>query len=187
MAKHAHPAGKRLASSVGLPSRDVGTIVGVASSTLNYWVQVGLVIPSLRSPNGRRVEQWWTVEEVVIAQSIRALRSAGVSLAEVRRISAQLSSAGASLASTSLYFDGKNVTLVVGDGRIEATRRPQQGMLFVVGLPLKEWHKRASAAAKPFDHALYSKLDAALEDRRQTTNMPMKRLSQKPSRSARSA
>jgi DNA-binding transcriptional MerR regulator len=126
------------------------------ASTLDYWVQIGLVRPTLRRSQGRRVERWWSVNDLVVVRVVRALRQAGASLQQVRRVSRQLAAAGDSLSSCRLFWDGRDVLLLEPDGEITSVlNRPGQGMLQIVQLPVSDWHREAAAVAVPVDLTVF--------------------------------
>lgn len=134
---------------LGLRSRQVWELLGIPASTLNYWVQIGLVKPSLRGPEGRRVEYHWSVQDVVAVQAVRALRQAGASLKQVRQVRTVISARGGSLSNTRLFWDGHDIHLRDDDGSFSsALKRPGQMVLLGV-LPLGVWQERAARDARP--------------------------------------
>jgi DNA-binding transcriptional MerR regulator len=130
--------------TVGLPSSKVWVLLGVPSSTLNYWVQLGLVSPSIRTPQGKRVEQWWTVEEIVIARTIKVLRTLKVPTKEIRATVERLSRESKSLANCKVLVAGSDVILLDGESVATSARRSGQ-----LTLPLAQWHRDASRSAEP--------------------------------------
>ncbi len=138
-------------------------MLGIPASTLNYWVQIGLVKPSLRGPEGRRVEYYWSVQDVVAVQAVRALRQAGASLRQVRRARTVIAAWGGSLSNTRLYWDGRDIQLQDEDGNFSsALNRPGQMVLLGV-LPLGVWQDQAARQALPVS---LSELRAATRRRR---------------------
>ncbi len=134
---------------LGLRSSQVWRLLGVAPSTLNYWVQIGLVKPTLRGPQGKRVEYYWSVQDVVAVQAVRALRQAGASLKQVKRVRTIIAAHGGSLSNTRLYWDGRDIHLQDEDGLISsALQRPGQMVLLGI-LPLGVWQDRAARDAQP--------------------------------------
>lgn len=133
---------------LGLRSRQVWELLGIPASTLNYWVQIGLVKPSLRGPEGRRVEYHWSVQDVVAVQAVRALRQAGASLKQVRQVRTAIAARGGSLSNTRLYWDGHDIQLQDEDGSFSsALKRPGQMVLLGI-LPLGVWQERATRDAR---------------------------------------
>lgn len=118
------------------------------ASTLDYWVKTRLVRPSLRQSEGHRVERWWSIEDVVVVLTIRALRRMGASLAEVRRAEKHLREWGRSFADTQAYWDGTDIVVMDENGApASAVRWPGQFVLFESRLPLGAWE--AAARARP--------------------------------------
>jgi len=162
---------------MGLPSRLVWEVVGIAPSTLNYWVQLGLVRPTIRQPQGRRVEQWWSVEDVVVVRAIKALRAVGVSMKQVRKVRRVLLAADMTLASSRLYWDGTDVVLLDSGGNLEsALQRPGQQMMVLAGLPIAEWHKQYAEEARPVDSQELQRMDRVLSRARSQRSEPIERL-----------
>lgn len=121
-------------------------------STLNYWVQIKLVRPSFRGPEGHRVEQWWSVEDVVIVRTIRALRQQGSSLQQVRKVRSTLESWGHSLSDTRLIWTGGDIVAHGPNGELSsALSEPGQQMFVLDGLPIDVWYREALAHAVPVD------------------------------------
>lgn len=85
-------------------------------------------------------------------RTVKALRSVGVSMEQVRQVRDALLSANMSLASARLYWDGTDVSVQDSTGRFaSALRHPGQQMLLVTGLPVGRWHKHYSQHAEPVD------------------------------------
>lgn len=139
---------------MGMSSSEVWALLGMPASTLNYWVQLGLVKPTLRRPQGKRAEQWWTVEDIVIVRTVLTLRRAGVPMQRIRRIAKELGRFQETLASVQIWWDGSDVVIRdrAGNQR-SAARRPGQGMLSLIDLPFKSWHAEVTRAAAPVDIA----------------------------------
>ncbi len=130
---------------IGLPSHRVWALAGIPPSTLNYWVQTGVVRPSLRGPEGKRVEQWWTTRDVVVVRVVRALRTAGAPMAQIRRARRQLESWGEDLASCQLYWDGRSVLVADGhDAPVSVGLQPGQRVWHFMVLPVGEWEAEAA-------------------------------------------
>lgn len=109
-------------------------------STLDYWVRTGLVTPSIRSSQGRRIERLWSLRDVLVVRTIRALRTAGASLQAVRRAREEIERSDQDLTAVRLYWDGTDVLVTDQDGTRSLARRPGQQVFQVVVLPLDEWH-----------------------------------------------
>ncbi len=164
-------------ASVGLPSRRVWELAGLPPSTLNYWVQIGLVKPSYRGPSGRRVEQWWSVRDVVVVRTIKAMRDAGVPLQQVRQVKKTLDRWEGSLADARLRLHGTDVEIEGPEGDlVSGASEPGQGVLYLMGVPIGRWYTEAEQAAVPVDiddFKASAKKRAALRKKR---SQPMQRL-----------
>jgi DNA-binding transcriptional MerR regulator len=136
----------------GIPSHVVWQLAGMPASTLDYWVRIGLVRPSLRKSDGQRAERWWTVEDVVVVRAIRALRQAGAPLQRVRRIRKLLEEWGEPMSGARLYWDGRDIIVAGSDGGLTSgLARPGQYMLQLTILPLGDWHEQAQRLVQPVD------------------------------------
>jgi DNA-binding transcriptional MerR regulator len=141
---------------VGLPSHKVWALAGMPASTLNYWVQIGLVEPSLRRPEGRRVEYWWSVEDVVVVRTLRALRLAGAPLQRLRPARRQLLEWGEQLTAGTVVWNGYDVLLVGSAGHVASlVERPGQGVLQFAVVPVAQWHQEALREAEAVDLARF--------------------------------
>jgi DNA-binding transcriptional MerR regulator len=135
----------------GLPSHKVWQLARMPASTLNYWVQTRLISPSLRRPEGKRVEQWWSLNDVVVVRTIRALRQAGASLQIVRKTKRLIENRGDSLSGTRSIWDGRDIALVDDLGEITSVSLGGQQLLFVLEAPLGDWYSEAAHEAEPVD------------------------------------
>lgn len=142
---------------VGLPSHTVWRLAKMPPSTLNYWVQIGLVRPHLRRTEGRRVEYWWTVQDAVVVRTVRSLRGVGASLQLVRKAKVQVESWQDSFTNVRLYWDGSDIQIARDQDGLLSTLRPGQGMFQLAGLPLDVWFAEAEAEAMPVDLAAFRK------------------------------
>ncbi len=146
---------------VGLGSRQVCDLLGIPSSTLNYWVQIGLVRPTIRGPQGRRVEQYWSVEDVVVVRAVQRLRRQGASLQQVRKARRVIEGWGSSMSNARLLWDGREVRLKDESGNLVSTvREPGQQAWVLAVLPLGDWHHETSRVAETIE------IDQARERRR---------------------
>lgn len=118
-------------------------------STLNYWTQIGLVRPSLRRPQGHRVEQYWSVSDIVAVRAVRELRQAGATLQQVRKASSYLVKHGASLTTAHLYWDGTRVLAVDETEDLISTVDPPGQLVFLLAvLPVGRWRRETQAVAR---------------------------------------
>jgi DNA-binding transcriptional MerR regulator len=105
--------------------RDVARIVGVSESRLRYWIQSGLLTPSVR--RGGRF--FYTFRDLVNAKAAVELVEAGIPPARIRAqmtaLRAELPEGDAELTKLRICSDGARV-VVVGD---DATYEPTTGQL----------------------------------------------------------
>lgn len=137
---------------LGLPSRRVWELARMPPSTLDYWVRTGLVRPTIRGSQGRRIERWWSLQDVLVVRAIRALRQAGASLQVVRAARKEIERCGQNFTEVRLHWDGTDLLITDTDGTRSARAHPGQGVLLFMTLPLGDWHQ---------EHAT----DAALEEK----------------------
>jgi len=141
----------------GLPSHRVCALARMPASTLNYWVQTRLISPSLRGQQGKRVEQWWSVNDVVVVRTVRVLRQAGASLQIVRAAKRLIEKRGESLSGTRLIWDGKDIAIADEDGGITSVALGGQLLLFVLDAPIGEWYSEAAKEAEVVDLSAFQK------------------------------
>lgn len=141
--------------AVGLSTQTVSRLAGVPSSTLDYWVRLKLVRPSVRPPDGRRVARYWSVQDLVVVRTIRTLRDAGCSLQGVRKVKAVIEDQWQEdLSSVHVYWDGSDVRAVKDWNRvISLLDRPNQEVLHLVSVPVEAWASEATDAAEEIDLA----------------------------------
>lgn len=134
---------------VGLTTPEVSRLTGVPVSTLHNWIAKKLVRPSIRGPEGRRVACYWSIRDVVIVRTVRALREAGCSPAGVKRVKQIVEEQwGESVASLHLFWDGSDVIAVTDWEDVRSVlQQPGQQMLHVVGIALHEWESELAATA----------------------------------------
>jgi len=147
----------------GLPSHKVWRMAGMPPSTLNYWVQTGLVSPSLRKKEGRRVEYWWTPKEAVVVCTIRELRQAGATLGQVRKAKRLIEQCPALSETTYLHWDGRQIGIEEDAGQVTSTTQPGQ-LMFRFDLPIGRWYNDAAEEAEVVDIA-------ELRDRRRARDL----------------
>lgn len=161
----------------GFDTPAVLRLTGVPASTLDYWVAKELVAPSLHPSTGRRATRWWSLEDVIVIRTIKALREAGCPMQTLRRARAVLEAAG--LESTTpavLVWDGHDLLSFDrwGEARSEF-RHPGQGVFHVVAIPLPEWRSEAERAiATEMDLGRRKELAAARAQRRATPVTPLR-------------
>jgi DNA-binding transcriptional MerR regulator len=125
----------------------------VAPTTLDYWIKVGLVSPSLVPGAGKRFSRYWTIDDLVIVRAVKALREAGCPLQKVRQarlLVREMTSAGDG--TTVLYWDGADVLAVEPWGDVySAINEPGQQVLHLLALPVLSWREEASRTAVTVD------------------------------------
>ena len=170
---------------VGLPSREVCALLKIPASTLNYWIQIGLVSPTLRGPQGHRVEQYWSVRDVVIVRAVRQLRTQGASLNQVRKAAERLREWRADMSNARLYWDGNDILIQSTDGNLfSGVHRPNQLVWLLTALPLASWQAQLERRAKPVDVAHFEQKDRGRRERRLGEAVPIEHLLRKSRKQA---
>lgn len=123
--------------------------VGLAPSTLSYWVRVGVVKPSLIGSTGKRYERWWSLDDVISVRTVKALRDSGCPLQKVRKAVTLLRSLPSPLAANRLVWDGEDVFIQDQLGTVvSALRRPGQLVIQATVLPLGQWENEGDHLAE---------------------------------------
>lgn len=136
-----------------LETPDVLRLTEVAPSTLNYWVKLGLVFPSIRPSSGKRRTRRWSLRDVVTVRCLKALHDAGCP----HRVLAQAKSRLAEewepqLRGQHLLWDGHDVLSVATWDDVESVvRAPGQAVLHLVVLPLDPFSDSAKSRVVPFE------------------------------------
>ena len=135
-----------------IPTPVVCRLAGVSPSTLDYWINKGLIYPSIRGPKGQRVTRLWSAKDVVIIRSIKALRNAGCPLQVLRSVKKTLNdSTDESIRDQVLYWDGFDLLGLDNWGNLQSLRRrPRQQMLHVLAIPIGDWNREAELSLAPF-------------------------------------
>jgi DNA-binding transcriptional MerR regulator len=153
----------------GFSTPAVCAITGVPLTTLNAWAGgiEPLVTASLLGSAGKRSPRFWSARDLVVVQSIRALRDAGCPLQQIREASRRVHEwFDSDLGSTVLYWDGTDVMAMDSWGDIYSLiRHPGQQVLHVVVLPLSEWREAAISSPAYCDVDVAS-IDARRQARR---------------------
>jgi DNA-binding transcriptional MerR regulator len=101
-------------------------VCGVTARQLDYWVELGLIRPTLL-PGPVRSHRRYSFRDLVTVRAIAALRKAGVQLREIRAIAHQLAQEDLDLADTWLVTDGSAVLRLREEDVLETLgRRPGQ-------------------------------------------------------------
>jgi DNA-binding transcriptional MerR regulator len=166
--------------ALGMGSRAVCDLLSLPSSTLNYWIQLGLVHPSIRAPQGRRVQQYWSVEDVVMVRAVRELRKAGASLQQVRKAVVRLADWEYSISSARLFWDGNDVKIQGPDGEVmSGLKRPGQLVWLLAALPLGRWHSQVRRDAQVIDRAEFAQRDRERLEKQRARREPLARVLRK--------
>lgn len=129
-------------------------LLGVAPSTLNYWVNRGFCHPTLDAGQGRRATRFWTVEDLVVLRAIKELRQAGCSLQLIALVESRLrESMGLGLANAILYYNGKDVFVADEGVAVSLIREAGQAIfmetVLVAAFPIRPWVEQGMSSAKP--------------------------------------
>jgi DNA-binding transcriptional MerR regulator len=132
-------------------------IAGVKKTTLENWVQRGILSPSITSHSTHRTQpRQYTFRDLVAIRVLVVLRDAGIDLGGLHRVVDYLTkrtslSATDALASTLLITDGHDVYEVEDNVPISAYRKPGQAILHVI--PLGALVSELGQAARKFTEA----------------------------------
>jgi DNA-binding transcriptional MerR regulator len=126
----------------------------VAPSTLNSWSKrtettEPLVEPSLLGSSGKRADRYWSVQDLVVVRTIKALRQAGCPLQQLRKAKVEIAAAwDGELSSVFLYWDGNDLVATDPWGSLRSlVKHPGQQMLHLVAVPLDRWKREADQLA----------------------------------------
>lgn len=104
-------------------------IAGLNSvSMLTYWVESGIIKPSIAGKRNRR----WSFRDLVALRMIRQLRETGFSLQQVRIVATALSRYDQDFANSYLIAVADDVIIVNEQGLISALKRPGQFAMAIV-------------------------------------------------------
>ncbi|HEX8001750.1 MAG TPA: MerR family transcriptional regulator [Mycobacteriales bacterium] len=157
----------------GLTTGQVLQLCGVAQSTLDYWVRLNLVTPSLSFRVVTRHRRLWSVEDAVMARTIKALRDAGCPLQRIREARAYIDKEAAKRSSTAvLIWTGNDIVVRHQFGELEsAVRHPGQLMLLVAALPVAEWILATRSKAKVYELSEMRERPRATSKRTETLDL----------------
>jgi DNA-binding transcriptional MerR regulator len=141
---------------IGLTTQQVSRLADTPVSTLDHWIRTGLVRPSIRPPQGRRVARYWSVQDLVTVRTIRTLRQAGCTLAGVRQVKRVIEAQWSDdLSSVHVYWDGADVRAVDEWAQlVSLLEQPGQQVLHLVAIPVETWANEAARAANPIDQSV---------------------------------
>lgn len=140
-------------ATTGFSSPSDCAITGVPPSTLNYWANTRVVVPSLRGPAGKRATLWWSLSDLIAVRAVKALRDAGCPLQTLRRVQGVIDATWKEkLGSSVLHWDGVDLIRVGQFGDVASLiKHPGQGVLHVVALPIGRWQADLEAHAEAVD------------------------------------
>ena len=126
----------------GFATAQVKLITGATKHILDNWHRAGVFSAEITGTPGHGVTRLYSFRDLVAIRVLMALRSSGISQAQLRKVVSYLRkrkglSATDVLASTSLVTDGRDVYEVEGNVTLSTLRRPGQREFFVV-LPFDE-------------------------------------------------
>ena len=125
----------------GFSTPAVSRLSGVPMSTLHYWARQGVVTPTLRASVGRRATRWWSLQDLVAARAVKALRESGCPLQTLARAHSVITDAWLERPEDSvLYWDGVDVLALSSLGDVTSVlRHPGQRVLHIVAIPVHQW------------------------------------------------
>lgn len=113
------------------PTRVALKVCDVSARQLDYWVQRGLVEPTLTEAEVRPNRRF-SFRDLVVIRTIAQLRTAGVALQEIRLIANQLAKEDSDLADTCLVAAGGSVYRVSDTEPLEQVGRDKGQLAFTV-------------------------------------------------------
>jgi DNA-binding transcriptional MerR regulator len=124
-------------------------VVGMNLRTLQRWADKGFTPPSIREGHGKGGKDLFSFRDLVGIKTAARLRAMGVSLQAIKKALAYLrqQDSAASLASTYLVSDGKDIYEKSGAALRSLLRKPGQ-MAFVWTLDLGEIEQEVRAALR---------------------------------------
>lgn len=114
---------------------EVAQAVGVPFSTLIYWVNTGLIKPSVQYQKGRGGTNLWSFADIVAVRVVAAMRGAGLSLQAIRKAVTsirELQFSDRPLHETYLVSDGQDAYIVEGQQLTSVLRQPGQTVMRAV-------------------------------------------------------
>lgn len=147
-------------------TQDIAIQLGVAASTLDYWIKHDLCAPSLVSGRGQRYQRLWSVRDAVMVRVVKQLRANGMPLQRIRLAREELDrNWQLGMNEVVLFWDGHSVIALDSEGELMELldHSGQYAMVEVVktvSIPVAEWFKDAEALGEDVDIA-------ALERRRE--------------------
>jgi uncharacterized protein (DUF433 family)/DNA-binding transcriptional MerR regulator len=130
-----------------VPERQAAGIAKISRRKLRYWEEIGLVIPSVSYPLGRRKVRLYTLDEVLQLSVAGWLRDT-LSLQQIRKIVRQQGMAYDSPLSVLRFAEYKGeIYFQHPDGTWEAGKPKGQGVI-AEAIPLRRFRRRIDAATR---------------------------------------
>lgn len=106
------------ATTRGIETKDIHQNLDVSQQTLSYWLNKGIVYPSIR--RGKKgFTSLWSFYDVLDIKTVIGLRRAGLSLQKIAKVIDWLRNNGHALHSAKLATDGENVWIDLDDVTLE--------------------------------------------------------------------
>lgn len=127
-------------------------LTGVAATTLNHWVRLGLVTPTVRPGSGKRRTRRWSLRDVVTVRCLKVLHDAGCPNRVLAQAKLRLADQWEpQLRGRHLFWDGQDVLNVATWAEVESVvRAPGQAVLHLVVLPLDPFSDSAKSHVVAF-------------------------------------
>lgn len=126
---------------------------GITYRQLDYWDRTGLVSPTIQNASGSGSQRLYSFRDILVLKVVKRLLDTGVSLQQIRRAVAQLSSYGIDdLATITLMSDGASVYECTSDDEVIDLVNGGQGVFGIaVG---RVWREvEGSLSELPSEHA----------------------------------
>jgi DNA-binding transcriptional MerR regulator len=141
----------------GLSTEQVRALAGdLKPSTLEYWVNKGLVAPTARGSRGHRYERYWTIQDALLVLMIKALRDAGCPLQRITAAKQLIEERwDEEWRSSVLTWDGGELFSIGPWGDVRATwKRPGQLAMHALAVPIATWRLEVERNAVAIDRAV---------------------------------
>jgi DNA-binding transcriptional MerR regulator len=133
-----------MAKQALIPTPEVLARSHLAASTLNYWVDEGVVRATVRGA-GQRYVRYWTVNEAVAVRAVKQLRDAGCPMTTVRTVATLVETGSSDPTHTLLRWNGLDVDWASEDAvtRVPVPRASKSTI--AVFIPIRDWQDDAHA------------------------------------------
>lgn len=123
----------------GYNSKRVKDLTGVTQRNLDYWVERGVIVPSIAVGRGKGTERLYSFEDIVKVRVVKHLRETGLSLDKIQRALKKLKARDPNkdpLLEEYLISDGKRVLHHLEGGHLEDVLADGQFVLNIVRIGL---------------------------------------------------